>query len=339
MVRKEKKLGTLEADSVIEKLRAENKVLRKKYKEALGEISKKKQEIDVSKIGKIETFHIKPKRECKINEGVAFCIASDWHVDEIVRPFMVNGMNKFNDRVAKERSIRFFQNAVKLVHISGRDVEINTIVLGLLGDFISSNIKEELKENTSMLPMEAIMYAQTLIASGINYVLKHTKANIVVQCHAGNHSRITKKIHISTEVGNSLEALMYSNLELHYTHEKRVTFNISKGYHSFLKIFDKTIRFHHGHHLRYQGGVGGIYIPVNKAIAQWNKMKPVDLDVFGHFHQFRDGGNFICNGSLIGYSAYALSIKADYEDPKQAFFLLDKKRGKTIVAPIILNRG
>jgi len=53
-------------------------------------------------------------------------------------------------------------------------------------------------------------------------------------------------------------------------------------------------------------------------------------------HQFKDGGNFICNGSLIGYNAFALSIKADYEKPKQAFFLVDKKRGKSIVAPIWL---
>jgi hypothetical protein len=69
-----------------------------------------------------------------------------------------------------------------------------------------------------------------------------------------------------------------------------------------LQIYDVTVRFHHGHSIRYAGGVGGIYIPTNKAIAQWNKGRHADLDVFGHFHQLRDGGNFICNGSLIGYN-------------------------------------
>ena len=99
------------------------------------------------------------------------------------------------------------------------------------------------------------------------------------------------------------------------------------------------LRFHHGHGMKYGGGVGGIYIPINKAIAQWNKALRADLDVFGHWHQFRDGGNFICNGSIIGYNAYALRIKADYEEPKQAFFLMDKNRGKTIVAPIFVDRN
>jgi hypothetical protein len=107
--------------------------------------------------------------------------------------------------------------------------------------------------------------------------------------------------------------------------------------HSYLQVYDTTIRFQHGHAIKYGGGVGGIYIPVNKAIAQWNKARHADLDVFGHFHQQRDGGNFVVNGSLIGYNAFAMSIKADYEQPKQALFLMDKKRGRTCLWPLFLE--
>jgi hypothetical protein len=105
--------------------------------------------------------------------------------------------------------------------------------------------------------------------------------------------------------------------------------------HSYVKVYDTMIRFQHGHAIKYGGGVGGIYIPVNKAIAQWNKGRHADLDVFGHFHQARDGGNFICNGSNIGYNSFALSIKADYEQPRQQLFLMDKKRGRTCTWPIL----
>jgi hypothetical protein len=93
----------------------------------------------------------------------------------------------------------------------------------------------------------------------------------------------------------------------------------------------------HGHNIRFAGGVGGVYIPINKAINQWNKLRHAYLDILGHFHTFRDGGNFIVNGSLCGYNAFAISIKADFEEPRQCFMLIDKKRGKTIVAPILLN--
>ena len=89
--------------------------------------------------------------------------------------------------------------------------------------------------------------------------------------------------------------------------------------------------------IRYQGGVGGVYIPVNKAISQWSRAKHADLDVFGHFHQAKHDVRFISNGSLIGYNAFAISIKADFEPPKQAFFLIDRKRGVTIYAPIMFD--
>ena len=318
-----------------------------------------------------------------------------------------------------------------------------------------------------------------------------------------------KERRVSTEAGNSLEWLMYTSIAKYFKHNPRVMVMVNKGYLSYLEVYDRTIRFSHGHNVRYAGGVGGIYIPLNKAINQYNKIRHVYLDVLGHFHTLRDGGNFIENGcfpagsvvtckdcykpieqvntgdlvlshdgtwnkvtnktsrtsdeglvhlkiknigeplsctpnheiwaikgetskygigekwnslkgkgdkpqwipadfisqwdyvsipiakndeeghrpisselatilvdgmlfsrvsaryrdrevvtvydlevegphtytvnhcgvhnSLCGYNAYALSIKADYEEPRQAFFLIDKKRGKTITAPILLN--
>jgi hypothetical protein len=147
---------------------------------------------------------------------------------------------------------------------------------------------------------------------------------------------MTKEQRISTETGYSLEQFMYYQIRNFFSKEKRIKFVIATGYHSFVELFDKyTIRFHHGHQISYKGGVGGLTIPVNKAIAQWNKARVVDLDVFGHFHTKFDGGNFIANGSLIGYNPYAVSIKASYEKPSQTFFLVNKEYNeKTLVAPI-----
>jgi hypothetical protein len=132
--------------------------------------------------------------------------------------------------------------------------------------------------------------------------------------------------------------MIYANLAWHYKDNKRVKFVLQEGYFVYLDVYGFTLRFHHGHNMRYQGGVGGISIPVNKAINEWNKSRRADIEIFGHWHQKLDGGNYVCNGSLIGYNAFALSIKAACEKPSQTFFLLDKNEGKTIVAPIFLNR-
>jgi hypothetical protein len=131
---------------------------------------------------------------------------------------------------------------------------------------------------------------------------------------------------------------MYAYLAERYKDNKRVEFIVAQGYHTYLTLYDNfTIRLHHGHSISYGGGVGGITISVNKKLAQWNIGRKADLDVFGHFHQFFDGQKFIANGSLIGYNAYALSLGAAFDKPKQAFFLISKNHGKTITAPIILE--
>ena len=128
---------------------------------------------------------------------------------------------------------------------------------------------------------------------------------------------------------------MYQHLAEKFMSEPRVKFIISEGAHSLVDIYDYKLRFLHGHDIKYYGGVGGITIPVNKAIAQWDKGHRVYLTCFGHFHQIFDGQNFVANGSMIGYNAFALSIKASPERPAQQLFIIDKKRGKTIVAPIL----
>jgi hypothetical protein len=105
---------------------------------------------------------------------------------------------------------------------------------------------------------------------------------------------------------------------------------------TYVKVYNYSCRFHHGHALKYSGGIGGLFIPAFKAISQWNKSKHADWDFFGHFHQMKDGGNFISNGSLIGFNAYAVKIKADYEAPKQAFAIIDEERGLDVVRKITL---
>ena len=130
---------------------------------------------------------------------------------------------------------------------------------------------------------------------------------------------------------------MYSTMRQYFRNEPRVTFIISEGSHTYLDIYGYQVRLLHGHDIKYSGGIGGVYIPLNKAIAQWDKAKPAYLTCCGHFHQRVDGGSFLVNGSLIGYNAFALSIKASAERPQQSFALIDKKRGRTITAPILVE--
>lgn len=285
---------------------------------------------------KIETYKIVATKGIE-SEATALWIASDWHVGEKVTLGQTNGINEYNPEISKARGEQYFVNAVKLTKTMGRDVPIKKVVLALLGDFITGHLHSQAVETNYFAPVDETIYAQKIIASGIEYVLKHTDYDLVIPCASGNHGRTTKFAEFGSENGHSHEFFMYTNLRDHFRDEKRVTFIISEGAHTYLDIYGRKVRFLHGHDLKYNGGVGGLTVPVNKAIAQWDKAKPSFLTVFGHFHQRFDGGNFLANGSLIGYNAFALSIKASAEQPAQQFCLIDSKRGKTVVCPILFD--
>lgn len=309
-----------------------------KYRAMLTENESLKNQIEAIKVvSDVNSYQIKAKSS-GTSEATAVIVASDWHWAETVHSDNVNGLNEYNTNIAKTRAEKLFVNTVKLLEIFKAHSRIDTLVVALLGDFINGELRDEAMQNNGELTMNELLGVQEVLLSGIQFILDNTDVNLVIPCHSGNHGRVTKKIHVATEAGNSLEYVMYHMLARHFYGNKRVKFIIPTSYHSFLDIAGFTVRFSHGHAIRYAGGVGGIFIPVKKAIAQWNKARKADLDVIGHYHQVRDGGDFICNGSLIGWNEFANFIKADYEKPKQVFFLVDHKRKeKTVVCPIFLE--
>ncbi len=311
----------------------------RKVKEYIRQIDKLNDVIEsFERVKPVNTFAIKPRLGLGKSEATVVVLASDWHIEERVDPDTINGLNTHNLDVARKRAVEFFQATLRLTQILQKDVEIKTMILALLGDFITGDIHEEMMETAEIEPVLATIEAQKLLASGIQFILDNSELNLVIPCHSGNHARTTKETRYATEAGHSLEYMMYHMLADHFRGNKRVKFIIPRSYHSFVHVYDDVIRFHHGHMLRYGGGVGGLTIPVNKAISQWNKSnKNVTLDCFGHWHTRFDGGNFIANGSNIGFNAFAVAIKASYDRPSQTLFLIDKKRGKTCVWPILYS--
>jgi hypothetical protein len=314
--------------------------LKKRYDIALKtveELEQQKADILHIKETHFDVFDIIPTKGVN-SEATAFMVLSDVHAEEIVRPETVNGLNHYNIKIAEKRVKNFFINGIKLLKLCRSGVEIKHLVLAILGDLISNaNLHEELLANTNLRPIEALVVVQNWIISGIKYILQNFDGKIIIPMTTSNHTRITKRIHVSNEVGNDMAYIVYTNIAQYFQNEKRVKCILPKSYHTYLKVYDMTVRISHGHFLKYFGGTGTLYVPGMKAIAQWNKMRYADLDIIGHYHNFSDFGNLLVNGSVIGFNPFAVSIKASFEEPKQLFFLLDKKRGKTIVAPILLN--
>ena len=157
---------------------------------------------------------------------------------------------------------------------------------------------------------------------------------IVIPCVFGNHGRTTKKPRNSTAAANSYEWMLYNILR---DDLPDCEWHIADGYFLYIEVYGREFRIHHGDNVVYGGGIGGLTIPAEKAIASWNKARTPYMDIFAHHHQSFQTPRWICNGPLIGYNAYSLAIKAGYEPPSQTFFLMDSKHGRTGTFPVFLS--
>jgi hypothetical protein len=199
------------------------------------------------------------------------------------------------------------------------------------GDFITGYIHEELIENNYLSPTQATRFAKEKIITALKFYKSHggfKKINVV--CNFGNHGRTTKKKMVSTGYKNSYEWMMYQDIADYFTGDKTFEFTIANGEHNYISMFGKTIRTFHGESIQFGGGIGGLTIPLIKAIGKLNQQIHADYNIMGHFHQFWEATkDCLVNGSGIGFSAYAVMIKALPEEPLQGFKVLDSKHGFT----------
>ena len=277
------------------------------------------------------------RRELKsgMREATAVFLLSDVHADEDVRAGETPYQNRYNISIADTSVARYFAAVEWLIKFHRHAFQIRDVVLWLGGDLSSGHIHEELKENTSGTPLEMMLWWRPRLVAGIDRLLSDPKIeNILVPCSYGNHGRNTHKPYRALGAVHSYEWVLYQFLALHYENEPRVKFLADKSAHQYVHVYDWDLHFHHGDEANYQGGVGGITIPLNKATAQWDLAAKCHYHHFGHWHQYIDTGRIVVNGSVIGFNAYAMSIKATPEPPQQAFYLLDSKRGKTCKSPI-----
>lgn len=214
-----------------------NKKLLEEAKERIRLLEKERDTFLSLETSTVKPYVIEPKVPSGSSKAVAFMIASDWHNEERIRRGEVSELNEYNLDIFAKRSDNFFKGGQRLWDIMRRDQKVPTMVLALLGDFITGTIHEDAAESNYLSPADAIMNAEEKIISGINFLLEHTDVQeLVIPCHSGNHGRMTKKQRIATEIGNSLEQVMYCHLAKYFEGNERVKFKIAAGYHSYLHL-------------------------------------------------------------------------------------------------------
>jgi len=328
-------------DAELARLRAEAASLRSRYKAALSQIDRERERADalLSLRGLKATSQplTKSVKGAK-HDATMIVLLSDIHCEETVRPETVNGRNSYDLDVCQRRLDELQERFFTMLDHERQLVKIERVVLWFGGDLISGMIHPELAEENSLHPLAAVRWIGERLRGFLDTVADNAK-EIVVATSCGNHGRTTEKLR-TNETDTSYEHHLYLTMRAAET-RRNVRWQIGEGHLNYLDLDGFRIRFCHGHAVRYQGGIGGIHVPLNKAIAAWDATERADLTCLGHWHQFSwsRAGRYVSNGSMIGHSAYSVRIKATYEPPCQAAIVIDHGRKEVTRAyPLFCDR-
>lgn len=272
-----------------------------------------------------------------IREATPVVLLSDLHVETEVRPGSVPYDNAFNLKIAEHRLRRTFAAVDWQCSFmrAERAFAVRHLVVWLGGDLITNHLHPENVETAQLGPADATLWVLDHLYQGIQSLLDtHEFETIDLVCSVGNHGRTTDRMRSATATDHSWEWIIYQVLAMRFKGDPRVRVLADRSTHQYHQIYDFNVHFHHGHEIKYNGGVGGISIPVLKAVAQWNLSRFCHYHCFGHWHQRIDLGSAAVNGSLIGYDSYSMSIKATPEPAQQSIFAIDSKRGKCLASPL-----
>lgn len=276
--------------------------------------------------------HYEPKPLKASGQATALILLSDWHVEETVDPSTINGLNEYNLEIAERRIRKMFENAVVLIEAARGMSNIRDMVVAVLGDMINGYIHDENKETNSLSPTEASLFVQDHLASGLEFLKKHSGCkSITVPAVSGNHGRTTKEQRSGTEYRNSYEWLLYKQMERYYRNDPKINWLVGNSKQAWLTIQNKDCRFSHGHAFKYNGGVGGCFVPIRGKLAKFDKVRKSWHDYFGHLHTHLVDTKWTMNNCVVGYNGYAMDIGCDFTPPSQTLVVIDNKRSRAVL--------
>lgn len=268
--------------------------------------------------------------------GACVALLSDVHAGARVRRSTASYGNRYNPAIAAYRVRRWFTGVAWHVQ-AYRAVawDLKDLVLWFGGDMIDGHLHGDQQE-TSQTAIATIDWLEPLLIDGIRQLQEQLDLeHLHLVCSYGNHGRDTVKPRRETGAEHSHEWGMYQRIA-RAVRGSGVQVLADPTAHQYCEIYGRTLHFTHGDEARYGGGVGGISIPLNKAFAQWDKVRRSDVHHCGHWHVSQTGpfNRWFANASVKGYDPFAMSVKGDPGPPQQTLYVFDAKRGPTAVTPL-----
>lgn len=272
------------------------------------------------------------------HHATALLMLSDLHLDEVVDPLAMAGMNAYDREIATRRLERIVDGTVMAATKMISGVEWDGVVVALNGDILTGEIHDELARTNEAPTAASVTYWVPRLASALVHLADHF-GRVHVPCTDGNHDRAYKKIPSKQRAESSWAWVVYNWLADMLRDDARISFDIDPSEGRVYPIYDTVFHQIHGDGFRSAGGIGGIYPSMLKYLHRMDAMwsahgKRIDVHLIGHWHQYLVGPNFLVNGSLKGYDEYAKHGGFRPEPARQAFAVVTPERGIVQQMPI-----
>lgn len=290
---------------------------------------------------------IKPKKEelTAANRTVVLHL-SDIQYGETVRIEEMDGVNRFDQEIAKLRLGRYFSKASELMTEHWKGQPPDEIVLCLGGDLISGSIHEELEITDYPTVPEQVKEIGEIIAGGIVTLNKRVKRPVRVFSVPGNHGRSSKKPRSKHRARSSFDLLAtdFCEAATRGAGIKDAAFYRTHSPDAFFNIYNWHWLMTHGDAMGARGGkgfIGAIAVIVRGhqklSHTAWRSGKAVHFILTGDLHTTCKTPWGYGNGSVAGYNEYARDLRADPEPARQNMLVVHPHYGVINEVPLYLG--
>ena len=290
----------------------------------------------------------------------AIFIWSDWHAFEVVESDQMEGFNSYNMKVLLGRLWNLVRGCLKIVESSRRSYDIDVLNIDLLGDMVSGDIHQELRETNELPQLQTVLLLAHVTAQAVAMLAPHFE-KIRMFGLVGNHGRTTIKPVFKNKILTNYDYLFYQILSMYlrdYIKEGKLEFNIPISSECVTIRKDWAFLLGHSDQIKAWSGfpVYGFFrdnakqqklrklrsvlskndfdskSDINGAIANMETARNIsgyDYREAGHWHQYMllDDGSTIINPSLIGGNEWSKDKMHSISSPRQLILTLSEKWG------------
>lgn len=269
------------------------------------------------------------KKGRKKHSATLCLFITDTHLDEVVSPDEVGGLNAFDREIAGQRLERAFTGAVKVARDYLSGIEIDSAVVLWGGDIVSGEIHGELTESNEATTVETLVHWLEPLAAGVDLLAREFGKvhNVGVP---GNHGRRTKRQRYKHRAADNYDSFLYHLLARHHQEREEITWQIPESLYADIVVRDTHIRLEHGDEARGGSGISSAMSPLlllqHRRTRQYAAAdRQLDLLVVGHFHSRYQAPGLITGGTLKGTDEYASGRGFAHQEASQESFIIGER--------------